>query len=699
MSRRTETPIAAARRLTRFVQNEGFGIKALYAYNAEDGSPFYWRIRLESQNDKKRIFPMRCIDGKYELKEPAFGSTGKPLYGLEQLRKARAPVWVVEGEKCVEEMKEHGFVAVSASNGAEGMTKADWTPLKGRKCILWPDNDEPGKKAMDRAAQTLRGIGCDIDIVDVSVLKLEPGDDCVDYFKSHRRKGKRALDQLPLVHLDDTAPEANIPFDKLQKMLTTDPGALFEKPVMKALQQLFVDDRPAHARLRDTVRHARLVKVADFDAVSEAAGTTDAPADMFDEVIPSKEAVVGADLLDRIFETIKSFVIAEASTLHIATLWIAHTWLIGAFNVSPIAHITAPEKRCGKSKLLAVIEKLSYRPLSASHITAAALFRAVDAYQPTLLIDEVDSFLKNYPEIRGLLNSGYNRGGKTMRCTGDEHNLQLFSTFGPKVLCGIGELWDTVADRSVRLPLRRKMPTETSENIYRTPPEVWATLRSQLARFAKDVFSDVSELSIPVVKGLNDRANDSYGPLLTIAEIAGGHWPKRIRDAALGQDAKDVSNVGINEELLSDIRQILCTHNDPKSIASDALLLKLTSNAELRWSTLYKGKSLDKHGLARRLKSFGVFPENIRETGGGNRRGYFIKDFNDAFARYLAPLELPVTPLQVPTNEIGNKSKHGRNTVTRKLPHASRPRASMAIASRGDKAVDRRKRPRPMKGP
>ena len=43
----------------------------------------------------------------------------------------------------------------------------------------------------------------------------------------------------------------------------------------------------------------------------------------------------------------------------------------------------------------------------SANITAAAIFRTVEAARPTLLIDEADSFLSDKEDIRGVLNAGY----------------------------------------------------------------------------------------------------------------------------------------------------------------------------------------------------------------------------------------------------------------------------------------------------
>lgn len=83
----------------------------------------------------------------------------RPLYGLDLLAaRPDAPVMVVEGEKAADaarEMAGRTYVVVTWPNGAKAMDKADWTPLYGRKVLIWPDADEPGTNAGRRVAAIL----------------------------------------------------------------------------------------------------------------------------------------------------------------------------------------------------------------------------------------------------------------------------------------------------------------------------------------------------------------------------------------------------------------------------------------------------------------------------------------------------------------------------------------------------------------
>ena len=124
----------------------------------------------------------------------------------------------------------------------------------------------------------------------------------------------------------------------------------------------------------------------------------------FTDIEPWETAINLASLLDEISNTVLRFIVCEKEVADAAALWAAMTWVIDVIQVAPLAVITAPEKRCGKSQLLTLLKKLSCKPLSASNISPAALFRCIESWQPTLLLDETYTFLRENEELRGIVN-------------------------------------------------------------------------------------------------------------------------------------------------------------------------------------------------------------------------------------------------------------------------------------------------------
>ena len=88
-----------------------------------------------------------------------------------------------------------------------------------------------------------------------------------------------------------------------------------------------------------------------------------------------------------------------------------HAHALEAASISPLLVLSSPERRCGKTTTLKVMSALVPRALQAANISPAALFRAVQAFQPTLLLDEADTAFQQSEELRAIVNAGHDRAG------------------------------------------------------------------------------------------------------------------------------------------------------------------------------------------------------------------------------------------------------------------------------------------------
>ena len=99
-------------------------------------------------------------------------------------------------------------------------------------------------------------------------------------------------------------------------------------------------------------------------------------------------------LLAEIVDLLKRHIVMGEHSAIAMALWIIHTYCYRQFSHSPLLLINAPERACGKSVALGVVAKLVPRPLECANISVAALFRVVENREPTVLIDEADTFLE-----------------------------------------------------------------------------------------------------------------------------------------------------------------------------------------------------------------------------------------------------------------------------------------------------------------
>lgn len=408
--------------------------------------------------------------------------------------------------------------------------------------------------------------------------------------------------------------------------------------------QDLLSTRQAVATTRPDKPHAAAIETAG----ASKSDNTSAP-----EVIPWPEPVSPDELLTEIAATIKRFIVCSEETTNAAALWTAMTWFMDAVNVAPLAVITAPEKRCGKTQMLTVLGHLVCRPLSTSNITPAALFRTIDVWRPTLMIDEADAFMKENEDLRGLINSGHTRDSAyVVRLVGNDHTPKRFNLWGAKAISGIGRLADTLMDRAIVFELRRKLPSESVERLRHAEPELWITLQRKLARFSSDSSSDVRSARPDLPCELHDRAQDNWEPLLQIASVAGGKWPDLARTAALKLSGQDEQPKTVGVELLADIHSIFESKNVDRISTTD-LIAALCEDEEKPWATYNKGFPIKPTQVAHRLREYGICSNTIR-IGIVTKKGYIKEWFSDAFARYVfnetGRASSSVTPSQANAN-------------------------------------------------
>ncbi len=361
--------------------------------------------------------------------------------------------------------------------------------------------------------------------------------------------------------------------------------------------------------------------------------------------------VEGSALLDETSAFIRRFVLLSEVAARVAALWIIHTYAIVVAECTPYLAISSPEKRSGKSRLLEVLATLVANPWYTGRVTAAVLYRKIDAESPTLLLDESDAAFKSGEEyaeaLRGILNTGHRRGGKTTCCVrkGEGISYQDFSTFAPKTIAGIGKLPDTIADRSIPFQLKRKTRLEKVERfrLRNVRPEA-ERLRERLEAWVTQHLNALRDARPELPISLTDRQQDGAEPLLAIADAAGGEWPWYARSALVelccDPQAADDS---IGTRLLSDIRQIFKAQ-DTDRLPSAELASALAGIETSPWGEWCHGKPITADRVARQLKPFDIRPKNIRFEE-EILKGYEISDFEDAWARYL-PLDcnVPVSP-------------------------------------------------------
>lgn len=356
------------------------------------------------------------------------------------------------------------------------------------------------------------------------------------------------------------------------------------------------------------------------------------------------ERLSGAGLLDRIHELFGTYVVFPSPQAHdAAVLWASATHGQCAWEHAPRLAVVSPEKRCGKSRLMDVIEATSYNPLVTINASPAAVVRSIDEDDPpTLMVDEADTIFgsrkaaENHEDIRGILNAGHQRNRPYIRWDVTSRAREECPTFAMAMLATIGDLPDTIMDRAVVIRMRRRGANETVAP-YRTRRDAPAlrNLRSCLSSWLKNHVEKLqnAEPDLPV----EDRAADTWEPLIAVADLAGGDWPERARNAAMmlvAAENESDADASLSSRLLRDIRTIF-DQQCVSFLPSRDLTNRLRGIDDAPWPDL----DLTMGGLANRLRPYGIRP---RQDATGTVRGYRLEDFTDAFARYVPPPSAPV---------------------------------------------------------
>jgi len=137
------------------------------------------------------------------------------LYGLENLPEL-GQICIVEGEKAADAAAKllSDMCVLTWPGGAQGISKIDWSPLFSKKydVLLWPDNDEPGKEAMQKIAAILINEVASVSVLDVSLLA--PKDDAADWNKTSEELQKFiAANSKPVVFPEPAKPKKHITSD------------------------------------------------------------------------------------------------------------------------------------------------------------------------------------------------------------------------------------------------------------------------------------------------------------------------------------------------------------------------------------------------------------------------------------------------------------------------------------------------------
>ena len=230
-------------------------------------------------------------------------------------------------------------------------------------------------------------------------------------------------------------------------------------------------------------------------------------------------------LLKRIQAFIHKYVDLSPTYERVAANYVLLTWIYDAFQELPYLRLRG-EPGTGKTRFLLTVGSLCYKPIFASGAsTVSPLFRILDSFRGTLVIDEGNWRLTDEKsEITKILCNGNGRGFPVLRSepTGpnQEYAPRAYHVFGPKLIATRGPFKDLALesrclseDMGAR-PMRGDVPISLPSEFH----EEAAVLRGQLLLWRFRNRGKHPRPAFAGLEGLEPRLRQVFAPLLSVAK-------------------------------------------------------------------------------------------------------------------------------------------------------------------------------------
>lgn len=373
--------------------------------------------------------------------------------------------------------------------------------------------------------------------------------------------------------------------------------------------------------------------------------------------------VDGSKLIAELERYVTRYVVLPEGALTYIVAWTMAAWAVDAFDRFPHLAITSPAKRCGKTRLLQVLEHVLPRPLNAASVSPAVVYHAVEKRGCTLLIDEAQQLARrdeNCAALRELLCAGIDRNAKVLRMGGaNRDEVQEFNVYGPKAVALIGDLDDVLADRCLPVRLERKESTmEVTPYRSRLVATEALPLARKLARWAADNRERLAEAydAMTALPLKNDRMAELLLPLQSTLTLADRSKCRELERVSRVLDQGDVENEQPGIMLLAALREIV----KEDFMETTAIIKALVKLPDAPWGHWNHGDRLSPHALMRLLRPFKVHPRKNRQ---GTARGYALDTLRPVWERYIPSPGKVSNPSKV--SEV-SKSKGRQRTTPRK---------------------------------
>lgn len=505
-----------------------------------------------------------------------------------------------------------GLAVVCAMNCGNllAVSKALREKFQEREIIIAADNDcwksEIGNPGLDKATEAAKALHAKLAVPHFANTTTEP----TDFNDLHQLEGlNHVKTQLELATTPVEPPDET--FHRLAKLAPIDYDHVREEEARRL-------------NIRVSTLDTEIVKLRPRTAPDGQA------------LEPWDNPVDGADLLDALAAEYRKFIVLPAHADVVLALWTLHTYSWESCEYSPIIAITSPVRACGKSRVLDVLEKLAHKPFRTGNMSEPVLFRVLASRKPSVLIDEFDTIPEDRRDaLANILKHGFHLSGCVHRIEGEaKKEVVEFKVFGPKALACIklSTLDGATVSRCINIRMQRKKSELKVARLRRYDGSEW---QRKCLRWTNDNREHIEPATAEMPNALDDREQDIYEPLFVLANLAGGDWPEKIRNAALalcGESADATQDAAV--QLLGWIKTYF-TETGTDKVTSAVLVKWLNEREDAPFSTWSNSRGIGQNDIRRHLAGFEIRPNTIR-IGAQTAKGYAYAWFEDAFASYLA---------------------------------------------------------------
>jgi hypothetical protein len=334
-------------------------------------------------------------------------------------------------------------------------------------------------------------------------------------------------------------------------------------------------------------------------------------------LLPSEPAEYGEEreLLARIRSFIHRYVAVSEVFEELSAYYVLLTWLYDCFHELPYLRVRG-DYGSGKTRFLLVVGSLCYKPMFASGAsTTSPLFRIMDAFRGTLILDESDFRLSDErAEVVKILNNGNARGFPVLRTEvnrAKEFDPRAYIVFGPKIVATRGYFEDRALESRCLTEdmgqehLRGDVPLNLDDS-YK---EEARQLRNQLLLYRLRNYGKGRDLVSLPERGIEPRLRQIFAPFFALIDDAAAR--ERVLELlkSYQRDLVADRSLLLEARILETIKALLASGKDRLQVSdiTRELLVRYSSEFERQVTAKWVGATLRKRLGLKANKSHGVF--------------------------------------------------------------------------------------------